>query len=167
MRSSWTHMFMVSLWNVETESSGGFSPGSSVTSLIILKSAWKKDLSVSVLTYISIRILLACIRFLASCPCPRCFTKKKDIAAMGTTIDTQRCAKVRRDDEHTQNKVDNTRRWIFEKGLGTESVAVERVLASESLVPIRVSPILFFILFFWFIFVSWNDLLECLFYPSV
>ena len=29
---------------------------------------------------------------------------------MGTTIDTQRCAKVRRDDEHTQNKVDNTRR---------------------------------------------------------
>ena len=110
MRSSWMHMFMVSLWNVETESSGGFSPGSSVTSLIILKSAWKKDLSVSVLTYISIRILLACIRFLASCPCPRCFTKKKDIAAMGTTIDTQRCAKVRRDDEHTQNKVDNTRR---------------------------------------------------------
>ena len=104
--------------------------------------------------YMCLRILLACIRFLASCPCPQCFTKKKDIMAMGTTVDTQRHAKVRRDDEHTRNKIDNTCHWIFEKGLSTESAAIEHVLGSESLVPIRVGHIHFISFYYLFIFVS-------------
>lgn len=45
---------------------------------------------------------------------------------------------MRIDTPSRQQKVDMTRKWIFEKGLSVKSAAVERVLAPESLVPTRV-----------------------------
>ncbi|KAI0073998.1 hypothetical protein K474DRAFT_1602340, partial [Panus rudis PR-1116 ss-1] len=59
------------------------------------------------------KVLIACIRYFAQCPCPRCLTKKEDIAALGTTIDHQRRNHVRIDNEHTHHLVQLSRQWMF------------------------------------------------------
>ena len=51
----------------------------------------------------------------------------------------QRETNCRIDDQDRRDKVDMTCTWIFEKGYKTNGDPVERVLATESLVPTRVS----------------------------
>jgi hypothetical protein len=88
--------------------------------------------------HIITRVLLASIRFLARCPCPRCLIEKSQIHELGTTRDQQRRKRTRIDSHLRQQKVEMARGWIFEKGYGVRNAAVERVLAPESLVPTRV-----------------------------
>lgn len=127
---------------VLTESCGGCSPEYFVTWRIILRS---KCMAFSVcLSHESyfqfIRMLLACLHFLAECPCPRCYIKKRYMSAMGTTADLYRRAKIRVDNEDIQRKIKLTRGWIFEQGRGAGSAAINRVLEGQSLLPNCVRP---------------------------
>lgn len=59
---------------------------------------------------------------------------------MGTKRDAQRRETLKRhDDASKHQKVDMARNFIYNQGRNVDSVAVERVLKPESLVPTRVS----------------------------
>lgn len=86
------------------------------------------------------RILLATLRNFGLCPCPRCLVPKDKIPDIGKVYDDRR--------RHTAHRIDNTartfdidtvRKFIYEKGEGVKSAAVERVLRDKSLVPTAVS----------------------------
>ncbi|PPR03767.1 hypothetical protein CVT24_007510 [Panaeolus cyanescens] len=83
------------------------------------------------------KILLATIKYLAKCPCPRCTTPKKFIPALGTHVDSQRRAHVRVDNPARQFDIEAARRAMFENGKGAKSTAVEGILDGDSSVPIR------------------------------
>ncbi|PPQ73255.1 hypothetical protein CVT24_009970 [Panaeolus cyanescens] len=85
------------------------------------------------------KVLLANIRFLGQCPCPRCKIKKEVIPALGTHVDSQRRTgrNVREDTTRRQDYVNIARRWIFNHGKGIKGADVEGLLKDESLVPTR------------------------------
>ena len=84
-------------------------------------------------------MLLACLRFLAECPCPLCYVKKKDISALGTLCDMQQREKSPRiDTEAIQFDIELTRSWIFHDGLSGNSRSIAKVLGMRSLLPVRV-----------------------------
>jgi len=86
------------------------------------------------------RILLACIRFLGRCPCPRCLVTKTNISKLGKKFDMCfRAQNIRVDNQHLQNKIDRVREWIYAMGKGVKSAWVERELSPQSWVPTRVS----------------------------
>ncbi len=85
------------------------------------------------------RVLLATIRYLANRPCPRCFIQKNRIKDIGSHVDDQRRAHIRVDTDRRQNKVNTSRKWIFEKGRGVNSQSVNDILQEDSYVPTRVS----------------------------
>ncbi|KAG9031058.1 hypothetical protein FS837_003120, partial [Tulasnella sp. UAMH 9824] len=81
-------------------------------------------------------VLLATIRNLGNCPCPRCLIEKQDIAKLGTIHDTaRRTSNARKDDEARQGRVSAARGLILESGNTVDSVAVERILKIRSEVP--------------------------------
>lgn len=88
------------------------------------------------------RVLIATIRDMGSCPCPRCKVKKSDLFKSGTTQDMQeRRANVRKDDAAFRSKVKDARTQIFDHGYTIDSGAkVEPILKPESLVPTEVRP---------------------------
>ena len=89
------------------------------------------------------RIILACIKFLGECPCPRCLVRKTDIPEMGTPRDLRKREKTSRvDNEHRRQKVERARAFIFEKGAAVNSNRVKGLLNSQSLTPTRVSSTL-------------------------
>lgn len=73
----------------------------------------------------------------------RCFTEKKDFTAMGTALDIQRRQKLRTDDTITRSRIDMTRRWIFEKGFPVGCKAINDILETQSLLPVRVCNLLY------------------------
>ncbi|THG93149.1 hypothetical protein EW026_g8011 [Hermanssonia centrifuga] len=84
------------------------------------------------------KVLLATIRYLATCPCPRCLVRKTDIVAMGTKTDMKRREKnARVDDKERRRVINMTRTWIYEKGLPLTSKYLDQVLTSRSWVPVR------------------------------
>ncbi|KZT63257.1 hypothetical protein DAEQUDRAFT_780622 [Daedalea quercina L-15889] len=84
------------------------------------------------------KILLACLRYLAECPCPRCYVRKKDIHLMGTVRDMQQRANhIRIDTDAIQFDIDRTRSWIFEDGYPANSTRITKVLGARSLLPLR------------------------------
>lgn len=102
----------------------------------------KSELLIDFLNLISYqnvnRILLATIRYLAKCPCPRCLIPMVRISGLGTHIDEQRRRHMRIDTEHRREKVEISRKYIYEGGRGIKSKAVEDLLKEDSLVPTRV-----------------------------
>lgn len=58
---------------------------------------------------------------------------------MGTKLDTKRRENIREDNIRRQEKIELTRGWIFERGVGVNSTWVEGVLKPKSWVPTRVS----------------------------
>jgi len=88
-----------------------------------------------------LRVLLATIRYLGSCPCPRCFIKKEYISGLGTKVDDQRRANLRIDTERRQSKVENSRTWIFDSGRGINSTWVNNLLQEDSWTPTRVGSV--------------------------
>ncbi|KAA1479425.1 hypothetical protein DENSPDRAFT_862027 [Dentipellis sp. KUC8613] len=83
------------------------------------------------------KTLLACLRFLGRCPCPRCFIQKPHIQFLGTLADYFRRGKTRVDDHPRRSWVEQARAWIFEKGKALSSTFVESLLFSRSWVPTR------------------------------
>ncbi|KAF9539268.1 hypothetical protein CPC08DRAFT_651222 [Agrocybe pediades] len=83
------------------------------------------------------KILLATIRPLGRCPCPRCLIEKRRIDGLGTKADDQRRAHLRVDTAQRRGKVENSRRWIYKHGRAVKSKKVEENLFEESYVPTR------------------------------
>ena len=85
------------------------------------------------------RILLATIRNLGACPCPRCTIPKANVPELGTKYDDSRRSKFARIDDHSlQSTIKSARKAIYEGGRGVKSTAVEKMLQKESLVPTQV-----------------------------
>jgi len=86
------------------------------------------------------RVLLLCIKFLGSFPCPRCLVKKDDIWKIGSKADHYtRETKARVDDNPVQYMINKARECLFVKGLNITSAVVRRLLTLKSLVPTVVS----------------------------
>ncbi|KAI0349319.1 hypothetical protein OH77DRAFT_1490928 [Trametes cingulata] len=83
------------------------------------------------------KILLACLKYFALCPCPRCRINKDRIIEMGTMNDLHRRNWVRQDDEDLRYRIKMTRRWIFEDGISLNSKYIARVLDPLSITPTR------------------------------
>ncbi|EMD34528.1 hypothetical protein CERSUDRAFT_55172 [Gelatoporia subvermispora B] len=82
------------------------------------------------------KVLIACIRFLARCPCPICLVTKDKIPLMGTRLDLrQRLKWCRVDTTHLRRKITMTRQWLFEKGYSLLSTHLAKVLDNTSLTP--------------------------------
>ncbi len=85
------------------------------------------------------RILLACIRFLGRCPCPRCLVLKSQVPDMGTKYDRKRQSEnFRKDTTFVQMLIAKARKLIFEVGKSIASKAVECKIYTTSLLPTRV-----------------------------
>jgi hypothetical protein len=82
------------------------------------------------------RILIASIRNLGLCPCPRCLIPLNRVHNLGMVRDmNQRKTLARVDDIHRQSKITAARRVIYEKHYQVDSTAVENLLQEESWVP--------------------------------
>lgn len=85
------------------------------------------------------RVLMACVRNLGICPCPRCLIKREHIHDLGTAVDRRRRAKLRKCDKVYRSSIESARKIIYELGYVVNSKAVDRILGSESFTPTRVS----------------------------
>ena len=98
---------------------------------VLLRTSWE-------LTPHSHRVLLACIKYLAKCPCPRCLIIKEDISDMGKRrdmINRTKCARV--DDPTTQVRIAGARNAIF-GGTSFSSQYIEAATGDRSLTAVRV-----------------------------
>ena len=87
-------------------------------------------------------MLLATIRFLGRCPCPRCLVPKVKISDLGMTRDSTRRENLRTNDGNQQGYVERARRLIFEKDRSVTSKAINHLLQWYSWVPTSVSILL-------------------------
>ncbi|CDO75466.1 hypothetical protein BN946_scf184935.g2 [Trametes cinnabarina] len=83
------------------------------------------------------KILLACLKYFAACPCPRCRINKDKIIEMGTMNDLHRRNWVRLDNNDVLYRIKVTRRWLFEDGLALTSKYMARILDPLSITPTR------------------------------
>ncbi|KAI0365862.1 hypothetical protein BV20DRAFT_1027357 [Pilatotrama ljubarskyi] len=83
------------------------------------------------------KMLLACLKYFAKCPCPRCRINKDKIIEMGTRNDLFRRNRVRLDDNDAIYRTEMARRWVFQDGLPLTSAYIARVLDPLSLTPTR------------------------------
>ncbi|KAF8074854.1 hypothetical protein FPV67DRAFT_601603 [Lyophyllum atratum] len=82
------------------------------------------------------KVLLATIRNLGKCPCPRCLIPKERIPEMGTKFDAARRQTLARSaDLWFRQKIERARDAIYRLGFVVKSVVVERLLDEQSLVP--------------------------------
>jgi hypothetical protein len=82
------------------------------------------------------RILLASIRNLGCCPCPRCRIPLDHAHYFGMARDrSQRVSLARVDDQDRRFNIATARRFIYENKKRVNSAAVERLLKENSLVP--------------------------------
>lgn len=90
------------------------------------------------------RVLIAALKPLANCLCPRCLVEKHQVAEAGTAADEERRANSRRtDDAAVHSKIRRARELVF-KGYSLSSKRVKALLEPQSLTPIRVrSPLCF------------------------
>jgi hypothetical protein len=132
-------MNMVLSSNVRMASLVEFSLGFLLIQPTIQKSRYHFLTLLFTLTLFS-RILLASIKFLGQCPCPRCLVKKVDVPKMGMKSDLRRRDKLQRVDDHSRRH-SVARAWslIFEKGAPVSGTWVNNLLNDKSLVPTRVS----------------------------
>ena len=82
---------------------------------------------------------MACLKYLALCPCPRCLLLKSRIPMIGTKTDAkQRINLARVDSQDRRNKIELVRRMMFEGGVNITSERIETFLRPTLLVPTRV-----------------------------
>ncbi|KAF5393789.1 hypothetical protein D9757_000388 [Collybiopsis confluens] len=79
------------------------------------------------------KVLLATIRDLGSCPCPRCLQPKTVLDQMGMIRDM--ALRLNEPRVFLLEKVKQARQWIYERAYGIKSAAVERLLHPTSSVP--------------------------------
>nr|GAT50466.1 predicted protein [Mycena chlorophos] len=82
------------------------------------------------------KILLATIKSLGGCPCPRCFVRKAQIAETGTVNDMKRRQAIRVDDEHRRSVIESARKAIFEQGSAIDGTTIKGMLQEKSWVPV-------------------------------
>lgn len=83
-------------------------------------------------------MLMACLKFLAKCLCPRCLALKEDVADIGTPEDMSSRKKKRVDCRFYHDLIAKARKLIYNKGRPLTSETVDKKLANFSLVPTRV-----------------------------
>uniref|UniRef100_A0A8H7XVD3 Uncharacterized protein n=1 Tax=Psilocybe cubensis TaxID=181762 RepID=A0A8H7XVD3_PSICU len=83
------------------------------------------------------KVLLATIRYLAKCVCPRCLIQKRWVSGLGTHVDGQRRSHIRLDTQQRRDRIEITRKWIYVHGRGVKSTRVEDILQDTSAVPTR------------------------------
>lgn len=89
------------------------------------------------------RILLANVRNLGNCPCPRCLTPMADVPNLGTAEDrAQRSSLARNSNAEWQDKISSARNLIYRQNYAVTNDQVEAKLKSESLTPNTVSYII-------------------------
>lgn len=127
-------------YSVEMGYGGAFFLDCSCTALIIQRSEyWLLRIAVCDLPIvISLRMMLACLKKLAFCICPRCYTQRNQVPESGTTRDMQRRAHIREDGSLIQRLIARARQFLFE-GSAYSGAAIGRLLKDKSLVPVRVS----------------------------
>ena len=82
------------------------------------------------------RILMASIRNLGTCPCPRCHIPLNQVHNMGKPSDMLRRNSLARVDDNTRRgDINSARRLIYQQNYQVNSAAVERILRPNSLVP--------------------------------
>ncbi|KAJ3710013.1 hypothetical protein C8R42DRAFT_541509, partial [Lentinula raphanica] len=79
------------------------------------------------------KVLLATIRDLGNCPCPRCLCPKNSLDQMGTRQDI--AFRTRNLRKFLMDKVRAARDFIYRKGFGIRSARVEALLKATSSVP--------------------------------
>ena len=85
------------------------------------------------------RVLLASIRNLGACPCPRCEVKKVQIEQLGTIPDNQRRSNhMRSNTTSLRNRIALCREAIYGRGKNIKSSIVEDFLSPLSYVPTSV-----------------------------
>ena len=86
-----------------------------------------------------IRILMAGIRNLGICPCPRCQVPMSSVHHLGTRRDrSARISLMRVDDNQRRSKITSARNLIYGKNYAVDSSAIQRLLKEKSLVPTEV-----------------------------
>ena len=91
-------------------------------------------------SYTCYRILLASIRNLGRCPCPRCLIPLDRVPNMGMRRDmAQRMSLARVDNPERRSRIKAAREIIYVKDYKTDSKVVEDLLRQDSLVPTAVS----------------------------
>ncbi|KAJ7695466.1 hypothetical protein B0H17DRAFT_930752 [Mycena rosella] len=82
------------------------------------------------------KVLLATIRNLGKCPCPRCLVTKDKLDQVGTARDDKiRVTSKRVDDEDLRSTIQKARDRIYRWGRTIKSITVERLLSPKSWVP--------------------------------
>ncbi|KAJ3576110.1 hypothetical protein NP233_g670 [Leucocoprinus birnbaumii] len=79
------------------------------------------------------KIILATIRFLGGCPCPRCMIKKNMICGLGTAADQEARNNARTDSIARQGLVEQARKLVFRSGKSVASGPVEKILKPHSM----------------------------------
>src|SRR6202789_587719 len=93
-------------------------------------------------------MLMTCLKYLSTCPCPRCLLPRSKIPRIGSKTDTRdRLKLVRVDSESRRNAVDSARRLLFENGVNITSNRIKIILDEESLTLTRVHFRFFLTLF--------------------
>ena len=93
-------------------------------------------------SYNSYRVLIASIRNLGSCPCPRCLIPLDCVPNMGRKRDmAQRISLARVDDLNRRGRIRAARRIIYVDNYKTDTKAVEDLLGKDSLVPTAVGAL--------------------------
>jgi hypothetical protein len=89
-------------------------------------------------------MLMACLKYLARCPCPWCLILKSRIPLIGLKTDTkQRIQLACVDSEDRQCKINLVRQMIFDGGINITSQQIKNLLGPTSLVPTQVCCHLF------------------------
>ncbi|KAI0080905.1 hypothetical protein K474DRAFT_1576474, partial [Panus rudis PR-1116 ss-1] len=84
------------------------------------------------------KVLLATIRNLGTCGCPRCTIPKDLFEEMGMVRDDARRTKQARCDDHVyRSKMNRACELVNNEGYGVKSVAVENILSKDSYVPTK------------------------------
>ncbi|TFK49657.1 hypothetical protein OE88DRAFT_1632605 [Heliocybe sulcata] len=84
------------------------------------------------------KVLIATLRDMGQCPCPRCLVRKDCLQDLGNVEDQAMRTESRRvDSNDRQYKVDQARTLIYGDGYVVNSERVEELLKSESLVPTK------------------------------
>lgn len=88
---------------------------------------------------IFLRVLITLIRYFGNFPCPRCLVPKSSIRLLGMSQDEEIRLQHHRVDSG-QRRSTITKAWnsVYLKGKGVTSQVVDKLLSSESLVPVHV-----------------------------
>ncbi|KAF8675505.1 hypothetical protein AX14_005100, partial [Amanita brunnescens Koide BX004] len=84
------------------------------------------------------KVLLACIRYLAKCPCPQCYVLKDNISDMGRKRDMHnRSLRTCIDDQMSQCEITSARNAVFEAGMSFNCQFIENTIGKKSLTVVQ------------------------------